>query len=222
VNERTRVTGPTWAIVVAAGQGSRFGRPKQYEPLAGRRVLDWSLDAARLSCDGVVLVVPADRAYDAEPGATAVVVGGASRSESVRNGLAAVPADAAVVVVHDGARPLATSALFDAAAGAVRAGAAGAICAVPVTDTVKRVSGSEVAETLDRRHLVAVQTPQAFDAAALRKAHAGRPEATDDAALVEAVGGRVVVVPGDVHNLKITNPEDLLVAEALLSRRSRV
>lgn len=214
------MSGPVWAIVVAAGSGSRFGGLKQYEVLAGRRVLDWSVDAARQACDGVVLVVPPDRAAESEP-VDAVVAGGATRSGSVRNGLARVPAGAEVIAVHDAARPLATAPLFDAAVAAVRAGAAGAICGVPVTDTVKRVDGAEVAETLDRRRLVAVQTPQAFAAAALRQAHAGEPEATDDAALVEAAGGRVVVVPGDPYNIKITSPADLAVAEALLAVRPR-
>lgn len=209
----------TWAIVVAAGSGARFGGPKQYAPLAGRRVLDWSLDAAAASCDGVVLVVPADRVRDDEPQTTLVVAGGDTRSGSVRAGLAVVPPHADVIVVHDAARPLATAELFIAAVKAVREGADGAVTGVPVTDTVKRVSDGAVVETLDRRRLVAVQTPQAFDAAALRSAHAQGSEATDDAALVEAAGGRVVVVPGDPHNLKVTNPDDLAVAAALLERR---
>ncbi|HEX2062980.1 MAG TPA: 2-C-methyl-D-erythritol 4-phosphate cytidylyltransferase, partial [Acidimicrobiales bacterium] len=97
------------------------------------------------------------------------------------------------------------------------AGADGAICAVPVADTVKRVQGSLVTATLDRRGLWAVQTPQAFVASVLRRAHHGEPDASDDAALVEADGGRVVVVPGDARNLKLTRPEDLAVAEALLA-----
>ena len=209
----------TWAIVVAAGSGSRFGGPKQYEPLAGRRVLDWSLDAAKSACDGVVLVVPADRVHDDEPAASVVVAGAETRSGSVRNGMAATPPHADVIVVHDAARPLATAELFIAAVKAVREGADGAIAAVPVTDTVKRVADGAVAETLDRRRLVVVQTPQAFDAAILRRAHAAAAEATDDAALVEADGGRVVVVPGDPHNFKVTNPDDLAVAAALLERR---
>ncbi|MGI8755191.1 MAG: IspD/TarI family cytidylyltransferase, partial [Acidimicrobiales bacterium] len=94
-----------WAVVVAAGSGSRFGGPKQYAPLAGRRVLDWSVDAARSVADGVVLVVSDDRACDDEPAVDAVVAGGATRSASVRAGLAAVPETAEVVIVHDGARP---------------------------------------------------------------------------------------------------------------------
>ena len=206
--------GSVWAVVVAAGSGNRFGAPKQFEPLLGRRVLDWSVETARESCDGVVVVLPPDRL---EPGA---VAGAATRSGSVRAGLAAVPDDAAVVVVHDGARPLATSALFVRVIGAVVDGADAAIPAVPVTDTVKRVADGRVIETLARRELVAVQTPQAFAAGQLRRVHASEVEATDDAALVEAAGGSVVVVEGERSNIKITDPHDLVVAEALLKARS--
>jgi 2-C-methyl-D-erythritol 4-phosphate cytidylyltransferase len=203
----------TWAIVVAAGSGSRFGAAKQYEPVGGRRVLDWSVAAAAASCDGVVLVVPPARAGDEEPCAV-VVAGGATRSESVRAGLAAVPEDASVVVVHDGARPLASRKLFDAVLAAVAAGADAALPAVPVADTIRhRVRGR-----VDRDELLAVQTPQAFRAEALRRAHAGEPEATDDASLVEDAGGTVVVVDGERENLKITTQEDLVVAAALLAR----
>ncbi len=203
-------------MVVAAGDATRFGRLKQYEQLSGRRVLDWSLLGPRSVCEGVVLVVPpsADRS---EPLADIVVEGATTRPGSVRRGLAAVPPEAEVIVVHDAARPLAGPALFRSVVGAVRAGADGSICAVPVSDTVKRVQDGVVSETIARPGLWAVQTPQAFDAAILRKAHAGEPEATDDAALVEAIGGRVVVVPGDVRNLKLTVPVDLEVAEALLT-----
>ena len=197
-----------WAILVAAGSATRFGRLKQYEPLDGRRVLDWSIDACRAACDGVVLVVPLERAHDPEP-VDVVVAGGETRSDSVRAGLAAVPADADVVVVHDAARPRAAAALFDATVAAVRAGADGAVPALPIGDTVKRVDGNRVLETVDRADLVVVQTPQAFAAEALRKAHASGADATDDAALVEAAGGTVVVVPGDPANVKITYPGDV-------------
>lgn len=200
----------TWAIVVAAGRGERFGRPKQFESVAGRRVVDWAVDDARDACDGVVLVVPPGHH---EPGA---VAGGATRSESVRLGLAAVPADADVVVIHDAARPAAGIGLFHAVIDAVRGGADGAVPGVAVSDTVKRVEGNVVVETLDRTALVAVQTPQAFRAAALRAAHAGGAEATDDAALVEQGGGRVVIVPGHAANRKITEPGDLDAMEAVL------
>ncbi len=212
---------PVWGIVLAAGRASRYGRPKQLERLGGRRVLDWSLSAARAACDGVVLVVPAGSAEDSEPQADVpladvVVEGAATRPRSVRNGLAVVPADAEVIAVHDAARPLATAEMFVAAVHAVRSGADGAVCAVSIADTVKRVEDGRVTGTLDRTGLWAVQTPQAFDAAVLRAAHEGGPEATDDAALVERMGGRVVVVPGDVRNIKITRLEDLPVAETFL------
>jgi 2-C-methyl-D-erythritol 4-phosphate cytidylyltransferase len=205
-----------WVIVVAAGSGSRFGRPKQYEELAGRPVLDWSIAAARAAAagpgDGVVVVVPPERAAELASGADTVVGGGATRSSSVRAGLAAVPGGADVIVVHDGARPLAGAELFARVVGAVRDGADAAVPAVDVTDTLRHRSGRAV----DRNGLVAVQTPQAFRASALRRAHAAEPEATDDASLVEAAGGKVVVVEGSPANLKITRPVDLAIAEALL------
>jgi 2-C-methyl-D-erythritol 4-phosphate cytidylyltransferase len=128
----------------------------------------------------------------------------------VRCGLAAVPEEVDVIVVHDGARPFATTDLYRAVIGAVREGADGAVPGVPVTDTIKIVDGARnVVTTPDRAHLVAVQTPQAFAAARLRAAHQGAPQGTDDAALVEAIGGRVVVVDGEADNRKLTVPEDL-------------
>jgi 2-C-methyl-D-erythritol 4-phosphate cytidylyltransferase len=207
--------GSVWAIVVAAGSGSRFGAAKQYQPLGGRRVLDWSLEAARATADGVVVVVPPERAGDAEPLADAVAAGGDTRSASVRAGLASVPGDAEIVVVHDGARPLAGVSLFAAVLAAIRAGADAAVPGVPLADTLRWRTGG----VADRDGLVAVQTPQAFRAGVLRAAHAGGGEATDDASLVEAAGGKVVVVDGSAQNLKITNPHDLAVAEALLRER---
>lgn len=210
---------PVWTIVVAAGTGSRFGRAKQYERLGDRRVLDWALDAARTVSEGVVLVVPPDSAGRREPGVDAVVPGGATRSESVRAGLAAVPGEADVILVHDAARPFASPSLFAAVIAAIEAGADAAVPATAVSNTVKRVAGEQVVETVDRADLVEVQTPQAFAAAALRGAHAEEPDATDDSALVEAAGGRVVVVEGDPSNMKLTHPHDLGVARALLEAR---
>lgn len=208
-----------WAIVVAAGSGSRFGGPKQYEPLGGRRVLDWAVEGVRTVADGVVLAVPADRAKDPEDAVDVVVVGGATRSESVRAALAEVPADAEVVIVHDAARPLAPIPLFAAVVTAVRtAGVDGAVPGVAVADTIKHVSRGRVVSTLDRNELVAVQTPQAFRAAVLRRAHASRGDATDDAALIEAIGGTVVVVTGDPRNAKLTDAADLARAQAQVGR----
>lgn len=197
-----------WAIVVAAGSGSRFGGPKQFEELEGRRVVDWAIAACRSVADEVVLVVPADRLDDTTFGTDLVVGGGLTRSDSVRCGLAAVDG-ADVIVIHDAARPFAAPALFEAVVAAVRAGADGAVPGVAIADTVKRVADGRVVATLDRSELVAAQTPQAFTATALRDAHAAGGEATDDAALVEDAGGAVVVVPGDPANTKITRRADL-------------
>jgi 2-C-methyl-D-erythritol 4-phosphate cytidylyltransferase len=215
-----------WAIVVAGGSGSRFGRMKQYELLGDRRVVDRALDGARTCCAGSVLVVPMGGPEDkADPvvaevrrgSADVVVVGGRSRSESVRRGLAAVPSSAEIIVVHDAARPLATIRLWEAVIAAIVAGADGAVPAVAVTDTVKQIQPDGTLVTLDRQTLVAVQTPQAFRAGTLRRAHAGGGEATDDATLVEAIGGVIARVEGEADNLKLTRPADLAVAEILLS-----
>ncbi len=204
--------GETWAIVVAAGRGTRFGGPKQYETVAGRRVLDWSVAAARSVSTGVVLVVPRGAEGVEEPAVDVTVPGGDTRSASVRAGLAAVPANATVVLVHDAARPLATPALFAVVLDAVRAGADAVVPGVPVTDALRSRGGGPV----DRDQLVAVQTPQGFRADALRAAHAGSPEAADDATLVEATGGRLVIVDGERTNLKVTEPADLIFAAAIL------
>ena len=202
-------------IVVAAGQGRRFGQPKQFAALGGRPVVEWSLEASRAVARGVVAVVP--ESFLGSPGvgkgADRVISGGPTRASSVRRGLAAVPENAEVIVVHDAARPLASRELFRAVVDAVVAGADGAIPVLAVADTVKRVRASRVVETLDRADLVVVQTPQAFRAEALRRAHTDEPEATDDAALLEALGLSVVVVPGEYHNLKLTSPDDLATAE---------
>ncbi|MEO7399002.1 MAG: 2-C-methyl-D-erythritol 4-phosphate cytidylyltransferase [Ilumatobacteraceae bacterium] len=201
-----------WTIVVAGGSSHRFGRPKQYEPLGGSRVIDHSVRVARLASDGVVLVVPAAD-VDAEGG----VAGGSTRSESVRNGLAAVPQDATIICVHDAARPFADVELYDAVVAAVADGADCAVPGVAVVDTVKLVDAANtVISTPDRATMRSVQTPQAFRAAVLRQAHATGAEATDDAALVEAIGGIAVVVAGDERNRKITYPADLDRADATM------
>ena len=203
-----------WAIIVAAGEGRRFGAAKQFESLAGRPVLEWSVLAARAVAEGVVLVVPSDRLKDQDLDGLAerVVAGGPTRPDSVRAGLKAVPEEAELILVHDAARPLASGALFRAVVDALDAGADGAIPALRLSDTVKRVHDGQVLETLDRSDLVAVQTPQAFRAEVLRKAHAGKAQATDDAGLLEAIGAQVVVVDGEARNIKLTTPDDLLFA----------
>jgi 2-C-methyl-D-erythritol 4-phosphate cytidylyltransferase len=211
----------TWAVVVAAGDGRRFGAAKQFVELAGRRVVDWSLDVAREVCGGVVLVVPdgVPEAAMFEGSVDRVVAGGATRSDSVRRGLAAVPAKARLILVHDAARPLSSVALWLEVIKALEAGADAAIPAVALSDTVKQVVGAGRLVTLDRSKLVAVQTPQGFRAKVLRRVHATEAQATDDAALVEASGGRVTLVEGSPDNLKITSPSDLVAAQALLAAR---
>jgi 2-C-methyl-D-erythritol 4-phosphate cytidylyltransferase len=200
-----------WTIVVAAGSGARFGGPKQFSMLGDRRVLDWSVETAGSSSTGVVVVLPAADA-EREGG----VAGGETRSESVRCGLAAVPADATIICVHDAARPFASAHLYREVIMQVHAGAESAIPALPVTDTIKQVNSQNiVVATPDRSSLVAVQTPQAFRASVLRAAHASSPEGTDDATLVEAMGKQVVVVAGEVMNRKLTAPEDLEWARAM-------
>jgi 2-C-methyl-D-erythritol 4-phosphate cytidylyltransferase len=206
-----------WTIVVAGGSGTRFGGdvPKQYLPFGEGRVLDHALAAARSASDGVVLVVGAPFVDRAEPLADVVVAGGETRSGSVRAGLAAVPDDGSVdvILVHDAARPRASVELFGRVVAAVRAGADAVVPGVPVADTIKRIERRAdrdvVVETPLRHELVAVQTPQGFRPDVLRAAHAGGADATDDAAVVEAAGGTVVVVPGEVGNMKVTTPADL-------------
>ncbi|MGA8682453.1 MAG: 2-C-methyl-D-erythritol 4-phosphate cytidylyltransferase [Acidimicrobiales bacterium] len=204
-----------WGVVVAAGLGRRFGAEKQFLSLTGKPVHLWAVEATRTVAAGVVLVVPPGREHDPHLALAAdrVVAGGKTRSASVRAGLGAVPEDAAIIVVHDAVRPLASEALFRAVVSAVVAGAEGAIPGLDVPDTVKFVEAGVVRSTIERANLVRVQTPQAFRAATLRRAHASETDATDDAAVVEALGARVVVVPGEEGNLKITSPADLALLE---------
>jgi len=208
-----------WAIIVAGGSGSRFGAPKQFEQLGARSVLARAAQTAADCCDGVVVVVAADmierariEVAAAAPGAP-VIVGGATRAQSVRNGLGSVPAEATIILVHDAARPLAPRSLYMSVIGAVREGASAVVPGVAVIDTIRSRAGG----VIDRDQLVAVQTPQGFSADVLRAAHADAPDATDDAGLVEAAGGSVLVVAGASVNLKITTPIDLVVARALLA-----
>jgi 2-C-methyl-D-erythritol 4-phosphate cytidylyltransferase len=199
-----------WTIVVAGGSSQRFGRPKQYEQLGSARILDWSMKTASEASDGVVLVVP-----EADVNTEGGVAGGRTRSESVRNGLAAVPADATIICVHDAARPFASAELYAEVIDAVAQGAACAVPGIEVIDTIKVVdSAGAVVATPDRASLRAVQTPQAFRARVLREAHAAQGESTDDALLVETMGQRVVVVAGHTDNRKITVPADLEWARA--------
>jgi 2-C-methyl-D-erythritol 4-phosphate cytidylyltransferase len=192
-------------------------------------VVAWAVDGARSVADGVVLVVPGDGSGprdgatgESAMGADRVVNGGATRAESVRAGLAAVPEDAEFIVVHDAARPLASPALFAAVVDAVRSGKCdGAVPVLPVADTLKRTSGGRVLTTVERDGLAMTQTPQAFVATTLRRAHATDDDATDDAGLLERLGAAVATVAGDTRNLKLTRPEDLQLAEALMESTTR-
>jgi 2-C-methyl-D-erythritol 4-phosphate cytidylyltransferase/2-C-methyl-D-erythritol 2,4-cyclodiphosphate synthase len=221
----------TWAIVVAGGEGSRLGadRPKAFVGLGGRPLLAHSIELLEdhPAVDRMVLVVPEEweepatlLADELAAGKVAAAVpGGETRALSVAAGLDAVAPDAETILVHDAARPFASAALIDRLLEALTTHP-GAVPAVAVTDTVKRVSDGRVAETLDRSELRAVQTPQAFRAEALRRAYAvpaaGLRDATDCASLVEAAGFGVAVVPGEGGNMKITSPEDLARAEERL------
>jgi 2-C-methyl-D-erythritol 4-phosphate cytidylyltransferase len=208
------------ALLVAAGSGERLGagRPKAFVVLAGRPMLEWSLDALREA--GIDEIVVAAPPHESVPGVT-IVEGGATRSESVRAALAAAPSGD--VVVHDAARPLVTPDLFAATLAAL-SGADCAVAAAPVTDTVKEAGEDRfVTGTLDRARLWAIQTPQAFRRAALERALDVGDEllaqATDDAWLVERTGGTVRVVESTPANLKVTTPHDLRIAELLLADR---
>jgi 2-C-methyl-D-erythritol 4-phosphate cytidylyltransferase len=213
------------ALIVAAGRGERLGSesPKAFVRLGGRPMVEWSIEALLQVCDEVVVALPPG--VDA-PAGTIGVAGGAQRSLSVRNALDAVSGDP--VLVHDAARPLVTVALAQSCLDALDArDLDAAIAATPVTDTVKEAGADQVVErTLDRSRLWAIQTPQAFRREALERA-LGLPDdvvaaATDDAALVEALGGRVGIVEAPRENLKVTTPLDLRVAELLLAARHAV
>jgi 2-C-methyl-D-erythritol 4-phosphate cytidylyltransferase len=231
-----RGTGRVAALVLAAGRGARFGaaEPKAFLTLAGRPIVVHAIEALA-ACDAIGAIVPvlppaelgragAWRLGDAaRRKLQAAVAGGAERQDSVRAGLAALPAEVEIVAVHDAARALVRpSDVGRAIAAAERSGAA--LLAVPVRDTLKRVRGERVVATEPREGLWAAQTPQVFRAALLRealaKADADGFRATDDAQLVERLGVAVEIVPGDPANLKLTWPPDLAWAEAALRARA--
>jgi 2-C-methyl-D-erythritol 4-phosphate cytidylyltransferase len=217
-----------WAILAAAGRGDRLGldRPKAFAPLNDRPLIAESLERLDASdwIERIVVAAPPEWeepcilvAEEIAAGKVAeTVTGGETRSESVRNALVQVPEEAAVVLVHDAARPLVTEAVIERVVTALEGGWDGAVPSLPVSDTVKRMEGEAVAETIDREGLVIVQTPQAFIADVLRRAVESGGEASDCAALVEAAGGRVRAVQGDPRLLKITEPADLALVESWL------
>ncbi|HEY8626012.1 MAG TPA: 2-C-methyl-D-erythritol 4-phosphate cytidylyltransferase [Solirubrobacteraceae bacterium] len=217
------------ALIVAAGRGERLGsgRPKALLTLAGRPMLEWSVDALRAvpGVERIVVALPADELACA-PAGTVAVAGGEVRSLSVREALAA-SGEGDPVIVHDAARPLASTALFERALRELASsGAAAVIAAAPVADTIKEAAadGRTVARTVDRARLWAVQTPQVFTLAALTRALSGASAedlaaATDDAWLVERSGGTVRLLPSEELNLKVTTPEDLRIAELMIGGR---
>ena len=218
-----------WAVLAAAGRGQRLGgrRPKAFAKLRDRPLLAESLERLEASgwIDAIVIVAP--RGWE-EPSilvaeelactkVVACATGGETRAESVRAGVAEVAEEADVIVVHDAARPLLPEEVIERVLRALNEGWDGAVPGLPLADTVKRVHGGQVVETLPREELVAVQTPQAFLAPVLRDALAGElAGATDCAALVEARGGRVTVVPGDQRLLKVTDQADLELISSYL------
>jgi 2-C-methyl-D-erythritol 4-phosphate cytidylyltransferase len=214
-------------IVAAAGMGVRLGRPepKALVPLYGRPMICWALDTlGGLPFDAVVVAAPADRLADFEAlvrGRGKVVRGGSTRAESVRRSFeraGALPRD--IVCIHDAARPLVSaSEVASVIAAAERSGAA--IAATPVVDTVKRVEADRIVATVDRAGLWSAGTPQAFRTDLLRQALSAGREATDEASLCEELGIPVAVVPVSRLGFKITSPEDLEMAEAILRRREK-
>jgi len=214
------------AIIVAAGKGARFGSPKQLSMLKGKSVLDWTLEKfeSHEAVDEIILVL---RKEQEKRGSlahykkiTAVVEGGEERQDSVLNGFKMInPKKAGIVLVHDGVRPLVSKDLITRVIEvAFKKGAV--IPALPLEDTVKEVTGKQVLRTLERQELFKIQTPQGFSYSilkkALDKAQAEGYYGTDEAVLVERIGEKVAVVPGDPRNIKITVPEDLKIVEAYL------
>lgn len=220
----------TVALIVAAGSGERLraGKPKALVELAGRPLLQWSVDVLS-QVGGIERIVVAMPPGTPAPAGVTAVDGGAVRSESVRRALLqAGEGKDGLVLVHDAARPLLSVELAERVIAALAddPSADAAIAAIPVTDTIKRVDGAHaVIETLERNELWAVQTPQVFRRAALEHALAVPEQelarASDDAWLIERAGGKVLVVAASDENLKVTTPLDLRVAELLLTERSR-
>jgi 2-C-methyl-D-erythritol 4-phosphate cytidylyltransferase len=218
-----------WAVLAAAGRGERLGgdRPKAFAKLRERPLLAESLERLESSgwIDAIVIVAPPGWEEPSilvaeELACTKVVAcasGGETRAESVRAGVAEVGSDAAVIAVHDAARPVLPDEVLERVLTALNEGWDGAVPALPLADTIKRVRGGQIVETLLREELVAAQTPQAFLAPVLRAALAGEiVDATDCAALVEARGGRVTTVPGDPRLLKVTDEADLELVASFL------
>lgn len=222
-------TDQVWAMVLAAGGGSRLGRPKQFLDLAGVTLLDRTLITLKAHCAGIVVALP-KRSIDGEQpwqspelGVPLVrVSGGAERADSVRSALAAIPAAARIILVADAAHPLASHRLVRSVVEAVLAGADGALPGLPLTEVLADIDAHGVRrEGLPRTPQapaatrVLVQTPHAFEAGALRRAHAQGRTTAEDSALVAAAGGRIVAVPGEPTNIHVTTPAELELARLI-------
>lgn len=214
-------------MLLAAGRGERLGEdiPKAFIELGGKSLLAHAVAAVEAcpEIDGFVVAVPSGWASRAREQCSAagklidVVTGGETRADSVRRALKAVPGDFDALVCHDVARPLAGPKLFSAVLSPLP-DADAVVPVVPIADTIKRVQGEVVTETVDRTGLAAAQTPQAFRRSALEAGHADAVDSTDDAVLVERAGGKVVAIPGDPANMKLTTPDDVRIAAVLLGR----
>ncbi|MBI5698868.1 2-C-methyl-D-erythritol 4-phosphate cytidylyltransferase [Candidatus Saganbacteria bacterium] len=210
-------------IIAAGGTGKRMGRPKQFLPLAGRAVVEWTIEVFRKvkDVDQIILVVSGEDLERAKNLGVKVVEGGEERGDSVKNGLKAISPDCDLVIIQDGARPLITPDIIEKAIGEAQEHGA-VVVGVPVKDTIKKVErGALIVErSLDRDELWHAQTPQIFRYDIITRAYAKRASATDDAKLVEDLGIKVKMVMGSYENIKITTPEDVIVAEAILRNRN--
>jgi len=204
-----------FTIVVASGTSQRFGSNKLLEKIGDETVLDRSVRIALENSDGVVVVIEPSSYQNSL--VTAVVAGGTTRTQSVRNGLKAVPADVEIIAVHDAARPGATQELYERGKSVILEGNVAAVPGIPVVDTIKKIEKDRAIFTVDRSTLRSIQTPQVFNAKTLRKAYEGQTDDTDDAALVEAMGVHVKIFEGTTQNRKITTPEDLVFLRAVLT-----
>jgi 2-C-methyl-D-erythritol 4-phosphate cytidylyltransferase len=209
-----------WGIVLAGGEGRRFGRPKQFEDAGGRRLVDYAVDVIRQTCQGVTLVLP-DKVWDGAP-VDAIAVGGASRAASIRSALKAVPLDATHIVVHDAAHPLAGASLVQSLLSNFREGFDAIVPIKPLTDPLKRVADGRIVATVPREGVWITQSPAAFRAEALRRAYLNETEdSPEDLILVERCGGVIGTIPGDPWNIHVTTTKDLEVVRLLVKFAGR-
>lgn len=209
-----------WTIVVGAGSGSRFGGLKQLEIIGDLRVVDMAVRTASLVSDGVTLLAPRESLSEFYDCDALVIAGGATRSESVRLGLASVPTFANFVLVHDAARPLASVSLYKRVIGSLRGGAQAVVPLVQITDSLKRIVADGKIESLSRDGIFGAQTPQGFTMECLLAISQYGEDTTDDVGGAEMLGVSVMSVPGEVTNLKITTPGDLILARAIVANEN--